>query len=64
MSGGRSFHPRLLKQRGVSHYLLDIGNGDDDLSAGSPTFFLQITAAVSQFERSRIGGKPSGPYPV
>jgi DNA invertase Pin-like site-specific DNA recombinase len=46
-----------LKQRGVSLYLLDIGNGGDDLSAGNgqSTFFLQIMAAVAQFERSRIG---------
>jgi DNA invertase Pin-like site-specific DNA recombinase len=46
-----------LKARGVSLYLLDIGNGGDDLSAGNgqSTFFLQIMAAVAQFERSRIG---------
>jgi DNA invertase Pin-like site-specific DNA recombinase len=46
-----------LKQRGVGLFLLDIGNGGDDLSAGNgqSTFFLQIMAAVAQFERSRIG---------
>jgi DNA invertase Pin-like site-specific DNA recombinase len=46
-----------LKARGVSLFLLDIGNGGDDLSAGNgqSTFFLQIMAAVAQFERSRIG---------
>lgn len=45
-----------LKSRGISLYLLDIGNGGDDLSAGNgqSTFFLQIMAAVAQFERSRI----------
>jgi DNA invertase Pin-like site-specific DNA recombinase len=50
-----------LRARGVHLYLLDISGGDD-LSAGNgqSTFFLQIMAAVAQFERSRISERIRG----
>jgi putative DNA-invertase from lambdoid prophage Rac len=45
-----------MRQRGISFRLLDLGGGMDELTAnGQSAFFLQVMAAVAEFERDRIG---------
>jgi hypothetical protein len=45
-----------LKLRRVSFYLLDLAGGSDDLFGNVQSqFFLNVLAAVADFERERIG---------
>jgi DNA invertase Pin-like site-specific DNA recombinase len=45
-----------LKERRVSFFLLDLAGGSDDLSGKwQSQFFLNVLAAVADFERERIG---------
>jgi len=46
----------VLKERGISFRLLNLGGGMDELTAnGQSRFFLQVMAAVAELERARIG---------
>lgn len=46
----------LMKQRGISFRLLDLGGGMEELTAnGQAQFFLQVMAAVAELEREKIG---------
>jgi DNA invertase Pin-like site-specific DNA recombinase len=45
-----------MKRRGVSFRLLELGGGQDELTTnGFAAFFLQVMAAVSEFESARTG---------
>lgn len=45
----------VLRERGVSFRLLDLGGGQDELTAnGLSAFFLQVMAAVAQLESVKI----------
>jgi DNA invertase Pin-like site-specific DNA recombinase len=45
-----------MKKRGISFRLLDLGGGMDELTTnGYAAFFLQVMAAVAEFESARTG---------